>query len=441
MNQVVDKKQWYPYLYGQLKKRLNGHTKIPFKELRQSGMETFNRIGFPHQKQEEWRFTDISPISQKTFEPVLSPQLTHISKEDLDELIVDKNAPYLVFENGWFRKELSKLDGLPGDVTVHPLSDGHMDDTLQTHIGRYVNMSKDGFTALNTALFSDGAFIHIPKNTAVSAPIQLLYLNTAVVEPTLQTIRNLVIMEENTQATILEMFGSQQVSTYFTNAVSEISLANNAALQHYKIQNESRKAYHIATTKVHQERDSDYLFNGFDFGSRISRNEVQITVNGENAHTGLYGLYLANEAQLIDNHSVIDHARPHCNSDELFKGIIDDKAGAVFSGKIHVRQDAQKINANQSNQNLLLSDDATVDTKPQLEIFADDVKCSHGSTVGQLDKDALFYLRTRGIPERKARHIMIEAFAVEITDKLKNQGIRKVIKDIIESRLKEGQLS
>jgi Fe-S cluster assembly protein SufD len=306
---------------------------------------------------------------------------------------------------------------------------------LLPHLANYARYDDNAFTALSTAFMQDGALVSIPDGTVLKDPIHLLFVSTEAGVSAVSHPRNLFLLGRNSQASIVESHRSLASGVCFTNAVTEVLLGENAVLDHHHLQDERPGSYHIGATHVRQERNSNYTSHSVSLGGALVRNEIVAVLDGEGAECTLNGLYLATGKQHVDNHTVIDHAKPRCNSHELYKGILDGTARGVFNGKIVVRKDAQKTDAKQTNKNLVLSDGASIDTKPQLEIFANDVKCTHGATVGQLDDEAIFYMRSRGIGEGKARDILIDGFAGDVVDRIRIAPLRDALHDIIHRRL------
>ena len=302
-------------------------------------------------------------------------------------------------------------------------------------MGRYVGTEKNAFASLNTAFFQDGAFIHVPAGVAVREPIQLLFISTVKETGATTHPRNLIIAEKQSRLTVIESYVRTVDASYFTNAVTELVVGDDAVVEHVKFQDESREAFHIATVHGQFGRHSRVNAHSFALGARLSRNSIHVNLAGEGLECILNGLYLTKGEQLADHHMIVEHARPHCASHEYFNGILDDKSKGVFHGRILVQQAAQKTDAKQTNKNILLSDEAAVDTKPQLEIYADDVKCTHGATVGQLDDDAIYYLRSRGIGLETARQMLIHAFAGEIIDRVKCDPAREELDKLVWERL------
>jgi Fe-S cluster assembly protein SufD len=329
----------------------------------------------------------------------------------------------VVFVNGFYAPELSAI---PAGVTVGNLAEAlvRAPEEIEAHLGRHAAFENHFFTALNTAFFHDGAYLRVPAGQVIEEPIHLIHLSLLGDEGALVSARNLIVAGENSQVTIVESYGGLPGAASLTTAVTEIVAEPAAVIDHYKVQQESEASFHLANTQVHQMRGSNFSTHFIGFGGKLVRNEVRVLLDGEGCEATINGLYRAGGTQHVDNLTVIDHARPHCSSHELYKGILDGKAKGVFNGKIFVRQDAQKTDAKQTNKTLLLSDDATINTKPQLEIYADDVKCTHGATVGQLDEEATFYLRTRGIGLAEARDLLTFAFANDVIGRMKVQALR-----------------
>jgi Fe-S cluster assembly protein SufD len=408
--------------------------------LRENAMARFEEAGFPTTKDEEWKYTNVAPIIKNGFNPSSVENTDGKAAEELASLgTPESKDSQLVFVNGRLRRDLSSLLDLPKEVVALDLSEALNDDrysqVAREQLARYADYVANGFTALNTALISHGAFICIPKGVTIAAPLQLLFITDTTDASQVVFPRVLLIAEENSNATLIESFISTNDSKYFTNAVVEVVLKEGARLEHYKVQRESNNAFHVATTVANLGANSSYDATTITFGAQLSRHDVHVTMDHEGAECWVDGLYLVTAAQHTDTHSVIDHRKPHCTSHQLYKGILDGKSRAVFNGKIFVRHDAQKTDAMQTNKNLLLSNDARVDTKPQLEILADDVKCAHGAAVGQIDEDEMFYLETRGIHTGLARNLLTYGFAEEVIAKIKVDSIRKQLDEAVLNRL------
>jgi Fe-S cluster assembly protein SufD len=335
----------------------------------------------------------------------------------------------LVFINGIYVSELSGVANLSQGVQIGNLGALLDQDSkmLQAHLGRYVNFNAQAFVALNTAFLNEGAFIYLPKGVSLKTPIHLLFVTDSPSRAIVSYPRILVVAEENAQAAIVENYVGLSQQPYFTNAVTEVVLGENAAIEHYKFQSENLESFHVATLQVQQERHSHFTSHNFSFGGALVRNDLNVVLNQEGADCTLNGLYKLGAGQHVDNHTLIDHVKPHSNSRELYKGILDGLCKAIFNGKIIVRPNAQKTNASQTNKNLILSDKGVIHTKPDLEIFANDVKCKHGATIGQMDPEVLFYLRSRGMDLNTARKILLQAFANEMIEKIRFESIRSWI--------------
>jgi Fe-S cluster assembly protein SufD len=413
----------------------NGSTPKEITELRKKALSSFNELEFPSLKDEEWKYTNISPLLQHNF--TVEPGEVKINEKDLQPfLFKEMKSNILVFVNGHFSEELSELKSLAQGVIVSDIGKAikEVHPAVKKYFGQIAGFNDNIFVSLSTAFTKSGAFIYVPAGKIVEEPIHILFIssskNKVIVQP-----RNLFVAEENSQVSILEHYVSLGSETYFTNAVTEIAAGENAVIDHIKLQEENKKSFHIARMEVHQERSSNFTSHSISFGALFAKNDFNTRFNDEGSECTLNGLYMIEGEQFFDAHTLIDHAMPHCNSHEHYKGILNDKSRGVFNGKVMVRKDAQKTNAFQQNNNILLSDEALVNTKPQLEIFADDVKCSHGATIGQLDKDSMFYLKTRGISKEWARTILIHAFASDVVKSLKMNPVREYVEKIITLKL------
>lgn len=409
------------------------------RQLRESAMARFEELGFPTTRDEEWKYTNVAAIARAGFKSPLAGIPGSTSETELAGLgIAESHDSQLVFVNGRLNNLLSSLTGAPNVVALE-LSDALVDPLyaklVREQLGRQADYVTNSFTALNTAFVANGAFIYIPRSVVVDKPVHLLFV-AAASESTQATFpRVLVVAEENSQITLIESYVSTNDSQYFTNAVIEVVLKDNARVEHYKVQRESARSFHVATTAADLGRNAGYDSTTITYGAQLSRHDIHVTMDQEGAECWVDGLYLVTDSQHTDTHSVIDHRKPHCTSHQLYKGILDGKSRAVFNGKIFVRHDAQKTDAMQTNKNLLLSNEARVDTKPQLEILADDVKCAHGAAVGQLEEDELFYLETRGIHPDLARNLLTYGFAEEVIGKIKIESIRTQLDEALLNRL------
>jgi Fe-S cluster assembly protein SufD len=411
------------------------------QEIRETAIRRFAELDFPTTKQEDWKYTNVSPIAGTAFELAGRGG----SRIDIDAarqlLAASEEGLRLVFVDGQFNKALSS-EKPPNGVRIGSIAElfRSAESVIEGQLGRTADFSNNAFTALNTAFVVDGAFVEISSGTVVESPLYLVYIATgggaqqSVCHP-----RNMIIAGDNSQATVVERYVSLEPGRYFTNAVTEIIARDGAVVDHVKLQQEAPAAFHVASLHVRQSRDSSFKSYSITLGGTLVRNDINVVLDGEGAECELDGLYIENEAQHVDNHTLIDHARPHGSSRETYKGILDGKSTGVFNGSIVVRKDAQKTDARQSNKNLLLSRDAEINTKPQLEILADDVKCSHGATIGHIDQEAIFYMRSRGIDQSAARSLMMYAFCNEILERIKHAETRDLVSKAVFGRITGGR--
>lgn len=409
--------------------------------LRERAMDHFEQVGFPSVKEEEWKYTNVAPIARTGFSPLVSDDASSaVTKQELAAFIYpEAEKSRLVFVNGLLRADLSSLSGLPEGVVAVDLAEAFDSDryahVVQEYLARVVDCEENGFTALNTAFISHGAFVSIPKGSTVESPLHLLFFSDTPQSNRAVFPRVLIVAEENSNATVIESYVSLSDDVYFTNAVVEILLKDSARLEHYRVQDESAAAFHVTTTKADLGRNTAFDTTNITLGAQLSRHNLSVNMDHEGSECWVDGLYIIGNGQHTDTHSVIDHKQPHCTSHQLYKGILDGKSRAVFNGKVFVRHGAQKTDAMQTNKNLLLSNEAHVDTKPQLEIFADDVKCAHGAAIGQLDEDELFYLESRGIHADLARNLLTYGFAEEVISKIKVESIKAQLDAVVLNRL------
>jgi len=406
--------------------------------LRKAGLASFADQGYPTLRDEDWRFTNVAPVAKLDFHPAPAVAANGAESRAISESVFDGlDGHRLVFVNGFFAPQLSRIKPVAHGVRIENLSAALAHDAalIEKHLGKYAQVEKNSFAALNQAFFSDGAFIYVPSGVEVAEPVQLLYISSAKNTGEAILPRNLVIAGAHSKLTVVESYLSTVNAPYFTNAVTEILAGDNARVEHVKLQDEAAGAFHIATIAGEFGRTSNVTVHSFALGAKLSRNNIRVKLAGEGLECILNGLYLTREEQLADHHMIVEHAQPHCASHEYFNGILDDKSRGVFHGRIYVHPEAQKTDAKQTNKNLLLSDDASANTKPQLEIYADDVKCTHGATVGQLNAESIFYLRTRGMDEETARRMLIHAFAGEIIERIRCEPAREVIDKLVWDRL------
>lgn len=396
-------------------------TKLGFRDnILKNAEKTLSTHDFPTTRNERWKYTRVTKITNKTF----ASRSGVIGKLNLPV----QDAYTIVFVNGFFQPEASSLN-LPEGIEVAPLSATVAANDL---LGELVNTDNNVFAALNTCYATDGAYIHLKAKTIVEKPIQVVHVLSG--ENTIASTRNVVVSERFSEAEIVQVFLSENASGSFLNNVTELFVGENARLSFDKLQNETEENFHISTEHVKQAKNSNFKINTITLNGGLVRNDLFIDVEGENVETHLNGTYVLKGNQHVDNHTTVDHLQPNCESNELYKGVVDENATAVFNGKVFVRPDAQKINAYQSNGNVLLSDSASVNSKPELEIYADDVKCSHGSTTGQLDEDAIYYLRARGISEKSAKALMVTAFIGDVINKIDNESVVQYVHNALHER-------
>jgi Fe-S cluster assembly protein SufD len=441
MIQISEEQEIYRAHFSFIQKQANQHQPSWITAVREAAMESFSRLGFPGTQDEEWRFTNIAPLTRIPFDlPTTQPDAQSISGT-LSEHGFDWPGIRLVFINGIFNSSLSSLADLPRGVKATGFASAVESDfsLLEQHLARYVDVTKEAFCALNTAFLSDGALIYIPEGIALERPIHLMFLSAPGRKPSVSHPRTLVVAGANSQLQIVESYLGLGSETYFTNAVTEVVAGENAFVDHYRLQRENLDSFHISTVQVQVNRNANVSTQSISMGGALVRNHVNAVLNGTGGEATLNGFYLANGKQHVDNHTSIDHAKPHCSSHELYKGILDGQSRGVFNGRIIVRPDAQKTDSKQTNKNLILSEEALVNTNPQLEIYADDVKCTHGATIGQLDSDAIFYMRSRGIDLDSARHLLTYAFAGDSLSRVKIEPLRRELERILFARLAEGR--
>jgi Fe-S cluster assembly protein SufD len=398
--------------------------------IRKTAIDRFATAGFPTQRDEDWHFTSAKPIAAADWRPLGPGVGGQVRADDLAPFTFAGEWVQMVFVNGRYAPELSALGGLPARVRVVPLGD---DEVVRKHLTTLAP-TDIAFTALNTAFMTEGALIEIPADVVVERPIHLLYVTDSDAANGVTYPRTLIVAGRHARATIVESYVGTSDSAYFTNAVTEVDVAEGAHIAHYRVQRESVRAYHVGTTEVRQARDSRYHSFSFATGAALSRVNVYDVLGGQGGEATLDGLYLADGTQHVDHQTRIEHVAPHCASREVYKGVLDGAAHGVFNGKVYVHPEAQKTDGKQTNNNLLLSERAHADTKPQLEIFADDVKCTHGATVGRLDDVALFYLKSRGISAETARTLLTYAFAADVLQRIDDASVRAGLEAILLER-------
>jgi Fe-S cluster assembly protein SufD len=407
--------------------------------LREDAMERFEQLGFPTTFDEEWKYTSLAAISKRQFEPVAELKNAMVDERALEPFAYpEAKAAQLVFINGVYSRELSSLESLPRGVVAENLADalgGEHSEIVRAKLARHADYHESALVALNTAFVSEGAFLLIPKGMRVETPIHLLFLSVPQASPAVSFPRVLIVAEAQAEATLIESYVSVEEGAYWTNAVVEVLVEDGARVEHYKIQRESQQAFHTATTQVELGAASSFDATTITLGGELSRHDINVHLRARGAECRVDGLYMVSTGQHTDTHSLIEHAEPHCTSRQLYKGILDGKSRAVFNGKVFVREGALQTDAQQTNRNLLLSNEARVDTKPQLEIFADDVKCAHGATVGQLEEEELFYLISRGLRPELAQNLLTYGFAEEVINKIRVESIKAQLDEAVLNRL------
>lgn len=408
--------------------------------VRKHALAKFSELGFPTKRDEDWRFTNVAPLTKLPFRPATESSSGEITQDLL------KNSTFgtlkgdrLVFVDGFFSSALSSMDASSDGISISSLSNSWETAArlLEDHIGKCVSSDDNIFAYLNTAFFQDGTLIHAPSNSRRTEPIHLVFVSTEENPGAAAHLRNLVIAEPGSRLTVTESYFSVGKVPYVTNAFTKFVVGESAVLEHIKFQDESLEAFHMATQHSILAKNSRFVSHSFALGGNVSRNTIRSKLDGEHLECVFNGLYLTRKNQVSDHHLLIDHVQPNCASHEYFNGILDDQSKGVFHGRIRVQPEAQKTDAKQTNKNILLSDSATVDTKPQLEIYADDVKCTHGATVGQLNEESIFYLRTRGIGKETARRMLIHSFAGEIIDRVECEPAREELNRILWDRLEQ----
>lgn len=435
MPEKTNIKEWYISNFEEFESSLNGETKSPLHELRKNAIVKLDEMDFPTTKNEEWKYTNVSPLLNHKFIRSVSAS---VKKNDIAKFFIkDTDIHLVVLVNGMFSEELSSVRELPKGVIIASLAEMLKSNPgmVLKYLGKYVQL-ENGFTALNTAFTIDGVFIYVPDNTVIDKQVHIMNVTGSGTDNVLSQPRNLVITGKNSVLRLIESYNSISGSANFTNVISEVVLAENSNVEIYRIQDENISNFHINRTQVEQQRNSVFSTYTATFGGALTRNDMHTVLDGENCTANLHGLYIIEGTQHVDNHTLIDHAMPHCESNELYKGVLNGKSHGVFNGKVFVRKDAQKTNAYQSNKAILLSKDALINTKPQLEIFADDVKCSHGAAIGQLDEESVFYLRSRGIGEEKARAVLIRAFANDVFDLIEDEALHSHLNELVFEKLK-----
>lgn len=432
----------YQAVFQSFEKKRSSNSPSWLGALRRSAFSRFTQIGFPTVRDEDWRLTNIEPFVKDPFHFVFDPSPDGLTTERIPQFFLgpEKEGDLLVFINGFLSKEFSRISEKDSSLRIGSLTQALQEcpEIVRNFLGKIVPYERNGFTALNTALFQDGAFVYLGEGKSSERPLCLLFITSPPQEHWIAQPRNLIVLEAGARALLFESYVSFSTRSYFTNVVTEIVLKKKAHLDHYKIQKEAKSSgCHVATTQIQLEEGSRFLSTAVSLGAKLGRENLNVTLNNQETECTLNGLYLVSEGQHTDHHTRVDHLKPRGTSRQLYKGILKGKGTAVFNGKIYVHQNAQKSDAEQINKNLLLSEQATIHTKPELEILHDDVKCTHGAAVGQIDEDQLFYLRSRGIQEKKAHVLLTQGFAREITDRIKMKALQEGLERLVLERLEE----
>jgi len=424
----------------------NGAGSAPswLKEIRERAMARFVELGFPTTKQEEWRFTSVAPIAGTAFTLAHGPRSPLPASAEVERVALGA-GPRVVFVDGRYVAQLSTATNVLAGVRAGSLAGvigaGPIGDLVREHLARHARWEESAFAALNTAFVADGAFVHVAAGVSLDRPLEVVYLSTGHVGlegPVVSHPRTLIVVDRGAQAAVVETYATLAGGVYWTNAVTEAVVGEGARLELFRVQREGPESFQVATTHSRQERDSYLALHVVAVGAALARHDVSTVLDGAGAELILNGLYLLSGAQHADHHTVIDHAQPHCASHEFFNGVLAERAHGVFTGRIIVRPGAQRTDSKQTNNNLLLSTEARADSQPQLEIYADDVKCTHGSTVGPIDQNQLCYLRSRGLSPEAARSILTYGFGAEILDRMRHPDVRARLDRLVRERLGGG---
>ena len=439
MNTTTDTKSSFINNFKEFEANLNGSAQGALHEKRKEALNLFEKTGFPPARDEEYRYTNIAKALQKSIGSNTGQATSQLDAQGIERfLFKGLEANQLVFVNGQFHPGLSQIISDPKKLLIQELSAAYQEqpEKISAAISKHAKPESDPFVALNTAFAHNGVFIEAPANSVQDYPVVLHFISDGTVATTTSQPRNLFLVGRSASVTVVEAFSSIGEYSTFTNLVTEIDVQQNAQVQYVKLQTEQDNAIQVNNTHIYQTADSRVTTTTITLGGGLVRNNLNYIVDDKNCEANMYGLYYLHGDQHVDNHTVVDHRQPHSVSNELYKGIMDDASTGVFNGKIYVRQAAQKTNAFQSNKNLLLTDNATINAKPQLEIWADDVKCSHGATTGQIDEEQIFYLRSRGLSEKSAKALMLYAFAAEIIEQISVEPLRDYLLDILDQKLK-----
>jgi Fe-S cluster assembly protein SufD len=438
MSQAVKEKSIYGDAFREFAGRREGEPAWVAR-LREGAFGRFEDLGFPTTDEEDWKYTNVAPVARAAFMPSRAGASVELESSAVEPFVsAEARRSRLVFVDGRFSPELSSLEAIPREVVAENLGAalaGEHGEVLWEHLGRLSGEGSDAFSALNTAFLGGGAFLHVPAGVEVESPVQLLFLATPSASGAAAFPRVLIVAGRDSRLDVIESYASVGDAEYFTDAVVEVFVGEGARVTHYKVQDEGARAFHIASTRAEIYRGGAYDLTTVTLGARLSRHEIEVTLGEEGAECRVDGLYIVGTGQHADTHSLIDHREPNCTSRQNYKGILDGSSRAVFNGRVYVHEGARQTDAEQSNKNLLLSSEARVDTKPQLEIYNDDVKCAHGATVGQLEEEELFYLLSRGLHPDLARNLLTYGFAEEVVASIKFESIRAQLDGAILNRL------
>ena len=421
--------------FENIQKNLNGKSGSDFNKIRNHSFAQFKKLGIPTVKHEDWKYSNLKNLDKIQFS---FNSESNFSKTDLESLPFSSlEGISICFVNGVFSEQLSTLGNVP-KIKVLTLETAveQIPELIEKHYGKYVETEKEGLSALNNALSNTGSVIVIEKNYVLESPIIIRYISDVKSEDIAVNLHNLIVVGGHSEVKIVEIFQTEGQKTSFSNLVTEIFVDKEAIAHYYKIQDENDQSYHVGTTQVNQEDKSYFYSATITLNGGFVRNNLNLVLNGQYIDNHMYGLYIPNGKQHVDNHTLVDHKMPNCESNELYKGVLMDSSNGVFNGKIFVREDAQKTNAYQNCRNVITSDLATMNSKPQLEIWADDVKCSHGTTTGKLNDEAIFYMQSRGIPKPEAIRLQLVAFAEDVVSQIKIEELREMLDTMIENKLK-----
>lgn len=441
-DRFADIKQWYQSLFQLQEETLNGEKRRALFQVRKAAIQRLPEMDFPTRRDEDWKYTTVTKVLQPKYQDAAPAEVTPADIKPF--LFEGLDVNLLVFVNGVYNEALSDFKELPGAAELITLEAAMEDERYREQVDKHFvswnAQDKNPFVALNTAFARHGVFIHVPKNVVVERPVHCLHIVVPGEQPVLISPQSLVVAEQSSQVTVLESYHvlpGREGAPFFINLVNRMTADPNATIRHFKVQQVGEQGFVMNTTTVDQERDSTYSNFSADLGGELVRNNLSAYMFDQHTMTNMYGIFLGTKGQHVDNQTLIDHAFAHGQSNELYKGILTDRSRGVFNGKVMVHQDAQKINAFQQNSTLVLSDKAQMDSKPQLEIFADDVRCSHGATIGQLEEEAVFYLRSRGLTDAQARSLLQHAFIREVIDFIEIDAVREKVDELVTRKFED----